>query len=94
MAGGEGGRQGAGVSRHGAGGRANVCQLHISLAEHARRAGETGESTAAVGTTIATCEVLIAGQALSRGLTLGTSNTRAFARVKDPWIEDWEGAGQ
>jgi predicted nucleic acid-binding protein len=34
--------------------------------------------------------ILIAGQALSRGLILVTRNTREFSRVKDLRLEDWE----
>jgi tRNA(fMet)-specific endonuclease VapC len=34
--------------------------------------------------------VLIAGQALARGLTLVTHNTGEFRRVPELRIEDWE----
>jgi len=33
--------------------------------------------------------VLIAGQALARGLTLVTHNVREFARVDGLTVEDW-----
>lgn len=58
--------------------------------EDARRAGEIRAILEAVGTTIEPYDVLIAGQALSRGLILVTRNTREFAHVTDLRIEDWE----
>lgn len=45
---------------------------------------------AAVGRPIGPCDVLIAGQARARGLTLITHNTSEFARVDGLEIEDWE----
>lgn len=41
------------------------------------------------GTPIGAYDTLIAGQALSRGLTLVTHNTREFKRVSDLILEDW-----
>jgi len=35
-------------------------------------------------------DVLIAGQAVARGLTLVTNNTREFQRVASLRIEDWQ----
>ena len=58
--------------------------------EDARQAGELRARLAAAGTPIGAYDVLIAGQALARGLTLVTHNTGEFQRV--PWlrVEDWE----
>ena len=44
-----------------------------------------------VGQPIGAYDVLIAGQALRRGLTLVTSNAREFGRVKGLLWEDWGG---
>lgn len=41
------------------------------------------------GTPIGTYDTLIAGQALSRGLTLVTHNTGEFNRIPNLVIEDW-----
>ena len=62
--------------------------------EDARCAGEIRATLAAAGMTIGPYDVLIAGQALSRGLILVTRNTREFSRVTDLRIEDWERGGQ
>ena len=37
-------------------------------------------------------DLLIAGQARARGLTLVTANSREFLRVKGLGCEDWSGA--
>lgn len=58
--------------------------------EDARQAGELRAQLAAAGTPIGAYDVLIAGQALARGLTLGTHNTGEFQRVPGLRIEDWE----
>lgn len=58
--------------------------------EDARQAGELRARLAAAGTPIGPYDVLIAGQALARALTLVTHNTREFRRVPDLRIEDWE----
>ncbi|MDZ4379750.1 MAG: type II toxin-antitoxin system VapC family toxin [Parvibaculum sp.] len=58
--------------------------------EDARKAGELRASLAASGTPIGPYDVLIAGQALARGLVLITHNMREFRRVPDLAIEDWE----
>jgi tRNA(fMet)-specific endonuclease VapC len=44
------------------------------------------------GTPIGPYDVLIAGQALNRGLTLVTHNTKEFQRVKGLVLADWQGA--
>ena len=58
--------------------------------EDARRAGELRARLAAAGTPIGPYDVLIAGQALARSLTLVTHNTREFIRVPGLLVEDWE----
>lgn len=44
------------------------------------------------GTPIGHYDVLIAGQAVSRGMTLVTNNTREFARVAGLKLADWTAA--
>ena len=58
--------------------------------EDARQAGEIRANLAKAGTPIGSYDVLIAGQAKARGLTLITHNTREFSRVQGLQIEDWE----
>jgi tRNA(fMet)-specific endonuclease VapC len=58
--------------------------------EDARQAGEVRALLAACGGTIGPFDVLIAGQALARNLTLVTHNTGEFGRVPGLAIEDWE----
>ena len=58
-------------------------------AEDARFSGEIRNTLEWKGTPIGGYDVLIAGQALSRGLTLVTANTREFGRVKGLVWEDW-----
>jgi tRNA(fMet)-specific endonuclease VapC len=58
--------------------------------EDARQAGQIRAALAAAGTPIGPYDVLIAGQALARGLILVTRNTGEFARVPALQIEDWE----
>jgi tRNA(fMet)-specific endonuclease VapC len=58
--------------------------------EDARQTGELRARLAAAGTPIGSYDVLIAGQALARGLTLVTHNTGEFQRVPELRIEDWE----
>ena len=55
----------------------------------ARRAGEIRHTLESVGRPIGAYDLLIAGQALSRGLTLVTANVREFGRVKGLRWEDW-----
>ena len=58
--------------------------------EDARHAGEIRAILAARGRPIGPYDVLLAGQAMSRDLTLITRNTREFSRVQGLRIEDWE----
>jgi tRNA(fMet)-specific endonuclease VapC len=58
--------------------------------DDARSAGEIRAALAAAGTPIGPYDILIAGQALARNLTLITHNTREFSRVPGLRIEDWE----
>jgi tRNA(fMet)-specific endonuclease VapC len=58
--------------------------------DDARRAGEVRALLAERGTRIGPYDVLIAGQALARGLTLVTHNLREFQRVEGLAVEDWE----
>jgi tRNA(fMet)-specific endonuclease VapC len=55
----------------------------------AHMAGEVRAELARRGTPIGPYDVLIAGQALARGLTLVTANTREFSRVEGLRIVDW-----
>jgi tRNA(fMet)-specific endonuclease VapC len=57
--------------------------------EDARVAGEIRAALAARGTPIGPYDLLIAGQAKARDLTLVTNNVREFARVEGLRIEDW-----
>jgi tRNA(fMet)-specific endonuclease VapC len=57
--------------------------------EDARYAGEIRSSLERMSRPIGTYDLLIAGQALSRKLTLVTANTKEFARVKSLVWEDW-----
>ncbi|MEK7945339.1 type II toxin-antitoxin system VapC family toxin [Pigmentiphaga sp. YJ18] len=58
--------------------------------EDARQAGELRATLNAAGTPIGPYDVLIAGQALARGLTLITHNVREFQRIPALRVEDWE----
>ena len=58
--------------------------------EDARQAGEIRAGLAKAGMPIGSYDVLIAGQAKARGLTLITHNTKEFSRVKGLQVEDWE----
>jgi tRNA(fMet)-specific endonuclease VapC len=58
--------------------------------QDARCAGEARAALSATGTPIGPYDVLIAGQALARGLTLITHNVREFQRIPGLLIEDWE----
>lgn len=58
--------------------------------EDARHAGELRARLAGSGTPIGPYDVLIAGQAIARGLTLVTHNVREFRRVRTLQVEDWE----
>jgi tRNA(fMet)-specific endonuclease VapC len=58
--------------------------------EDARQAGAVRAHLSAKGTPIGPHDVLIAGQALSRNLTLVTHNKQEFSRVPKLKIEDWQ----
>lgn len=58
--------------------------------EDARVAGELRARLALAGAPIGPYDVLIAGQALSRGLTVVTHNRGEFQRMAGLAIEDWE----
>ena len=60
--------------------------------EDARQAGEIRAHLASKGTPIGPYDVLIAGQAKARKLTLVTHNTTEFTRVPGLKVEDWKGA--
>ena len=57
--------------------------------EDARTAGEIRATLARQGTPIGPYDVLIAGQARARGLTLVTNNISEFQRVPGLALEDW-----
>jgi tRNA(fMet)-specific endonuclease VapC len=58
--------------------------------EDARQAGEIRAALASRGTPIGPYDVLIAGQAKARNLTLVTHNTDEFGRVRGLRLEDWQ----
>lgn len=58
--------------------------------EDARQAGEIRAILALQGRPIGPYDVLIAGQAKARGVTLVTRNTSEFERVLGLSIENWE----
>ena len=58
--------------------------------EDARRAAEIRAALASTGNPIGPYDVLIAGQAQERGLTLITHNVAEFSRVRGLRVEDWE----
>jgi tRNA(fMet)-specific endonuclease VapC len=58
--------------------------------DDARGAAEVRLALARAGMPIGPYDVLIAGQALARDLTLVTHSTREFARVPGLRVEDWE----
>jgi tRNA(fMet)-specific endonuclease VapC len=58
--------------------------------EDARQAGQISAHLAAKGTPIGPYDVLIAGQARARELTLVTHNTSEFQRVPGLKVEDWK----
>lgn len=61
--------------------------------EDSKAAGEIRAKLHAAGTPIGPFDVLIAGQALCRGLVLVTANVREFRRVGGLQIEDWINSG-
>jgi tRNA(fMet)-specific endonuclease VapC len=58
--------------------------------EDARCAGEVRADLAARGQSIGPYDVLIAGQALARSLTLVTHNIAEFRRVPGLVLQDWQ----
>jgi tRNA(fMet)-specific endonuclease VapC len=58
--------------------------------EGARHAGDIRATLEKAGMPIGPYDLLIAGQARARSLTLVTRNTREFQRVADLQIEDWQ----
>ena len=60
--------------------------------EDARQAGQIRAHLASKGTPIGPYDVLIAGQAKARALTLVTHNTSGFQRVPGLKVEDWKGS--
>ena len=58
--------------------------------DDARAAGQIRAHLQAIGNSIGAYDVLIAGQAVARGLTVVTRNTSEFSRVPDLRWEDWE----
>ncbi len=58
--------------------------------DDAAQSGQVRAALAAAGTPIGPYDLLIAGQALARGLILVTRNTREFGRVAGLRIENWE----
>jgi tRNA(fMet)-specific endonuclease VapC len=58
--------------------------------EDARQAGEIRALLASRGTPIGPYDVLIAGQAKARNLTLVTHNTDEFGRVPGLRFDDWQ----
>ena len=57
--------------------------------EDARVAGKVRSDLEAAGQTIGPYDLMIAGQALARGLVLVTANKREFDRVAGLKCEDW-----
>ena len=55
----------------------------------AEAAGQIQAALKVAGTPIGAYDTLIAGQALARGLTLVTANTREFSRVDGLNLVDW-----
>jgi tRNA(fMet)-specific endonuclease VapC len=78
---------------------ANAERLHTFLAgpievlpfesDDAHAAGRIRAALEAAGTPIGPFDLLIAGQAVNRGLTLVTANGAEFARVLDLAWQDW-----
>ena len=69
-----------------------ISQGFVTLDFTDRDAEVAGQIRAALkiaGTPIGAYDTLIAGQALARGLTLVTANTREFSRVDGLQLADW-----
>ena len=71
-----------------------IDSLHFAILDFskddARQAGELRAILAVKGTPIGPYDVLIAGQAKARNMTLVTSNVSEFKRVPGLRIEDWQ----
>lgn len=63
-------------------------------AEDARAAARIRADLRRKGTPIGPYDLLIAGQALARGLTVVTRNVREYARVEGLGVEDWSAGGE
>jgi tRNA(fMet)-specific endonuclease VapC len=61
----------------------------VFTVEDASKAGLVRVSLEKRGTPIGPYDILLAGQALARNLTLVTNNAREFRRVKGLRLEDW-----
>ena len=68
--------------------RIGLPMLDLS-ADDARAAGQVRATLKRAGTPIGQYDLLIAGQAIARDLTLVTNNTREFARVEGLKLADW-----
>ena len=68
--------------------RIGLPMLDLS-ADDARAAGQVRATLKRAGIPIGQYDLLIAGQALARDLTLVTNNTREFARVEGLKLADW-----
>jgi len=68
---------------------AGPVKLLVFGEEDAREAGEGRTSLERIGKPIGAYDVLIAGQAMARKLTLVTANAKEFGRVKGLVWEDW-----
>ena len=66
--------------------RLDVLDFDISADEHA---GEIRATLARIGTPICKYDIMIAGHARSRGLTLVTNNMSEFERVSGLRLENW-----
>ena len=66
--------------------RLDVLDFDVSAAEHA---GEIRATLARSGMPIGPYDIMIAGHARSRGLTLVTYNTSEFERVSGLRLENW-----
>ena len=66
--------------------RLDVLEFDISAAEHA---GEIRAALARTGTPIGPYDIMIAGHARSRGLTLVTNNMSEFERISGLRLENW-----
>ncbi len=65
-----------------------IAALEFTM-EDAQASGDIHATLAQRGTPIGPYGVLIAGQALARGMTLVTANTREFGRVDDLKLVNW-----